>query len=106
MTFDLKLIRSRNPIEEIVMEKFALKKSGTRYVRIEHDSLIDLPRTGSYFWNSRISVCEFFFRVRLNYLSGSASPPKSRGVRCSSHPVAATLTVLGRQHPRGRFLTN
>ena len=39
MTFDLEHLRSRNPIEEVVAEKFALKKSGSRFVGVEHDSL-------------------------------------------------------------------
>ena len=53
MTFDLEHIRSRNAIEEVVAEKFALKKSGSRYIGIEHDSLVVVPNTGFYFWNSR-----------------------------------------------------
>ena len=53
MTFDLEYIRSCNPIEEVVVEKFALKKSGSRFVGIEHDSLVVVPNTGFYFWNSR-----------------------------------------------------
>jgi hypothetical protein len=36
MTVDLEQIRSRNPIEEVVAEKFALKKSGSRFIGIEH----------------------------------------------------------------------
>lgn len=36
MTLDLEHLRSRNPIEEVVAEKFALKKSGSRFVGVEH----------------------------------------------------------------------
>lgn len=53
MTFDLEQIRSRNPIEEVVAEKFALKKSGSRFIGVEHDSLVVTPANGMYFWNSR-----------------------------------------------------
>lgn len=53
MTFDLEHLRSRNPIEEVVVEKFALKKSGSRFIGIEHDSLVVTPANGMYFWNSR-----------------------------------------------------
>ena len=52
MTFDLEQIRSRNPIEEVVTEKFALKKAGSRFIGVEHDSLVVVPNTGTYFWNS------------------------------------------------------
>jgi DNA primase len=53
MTFDLEQIRSRNPIEEVVAEKFALKNSGSRFIGVEHDSLVVTPSNGMYFWNSR-----------------------------------------------------
>jgi hypothetical protein len=53
MAIDLEIIRSRNPIENMVGEKFPLKKSGTRYIGVEHDSLVVIPNTGFYFWNSR-----------------------------------------------------
>jgi DNA primase len=53
MTVDLELIRSRSPIEEVVGETLALRKSGFRYVGVEHDSLVVVPNTSFYFWNSR-----------------------------------------------------
>ena len=53
MSIDLEQIRSANPIEQVVGEKFALKRMGTRYVGVEHDSLVVTPQTGQYFWNSR-----------------------------------------------------
>ncbi len=53
MTLDLEQIRSHNPIEDVVAEKFALKKSGSRFVGIEHDSLVVVPNTGFYFWVRR-----------------------------------------------------
>jgi DNA primase len=53
MSFDLEHLRARNPIEEVVAEKFALKKSGSRFIGVEHDSLVVVPNTGFYFWNSR-----------------------------------------------------
>jgi DNA primase len=53
MPVDLQLIRDRNPIEAVIAEKFALRKSSSRFIGIEHDSLVVLPATGMYFWNSR-----------------------------------------------------
>ena len=52
MSIDLEQIRSANPIEQIVSEKFNLKRMGTRFVGVEHDSLVVTPATGQYFWNS------------------------------------------------------
>ncbi|MEO8607477.1 MAG: CHC2 zinc finger domain-containing protein [Chloroflexota bacterium] len=69
MTFDLEQIRSRNPIEEVVAEKFALKKSGSRYIGIEHDSLVIVPSTGFYFWNSRGEQGDVFDFVGRHLLS-------------------------------------
>ena len=53
MSIDLEHIRSRNLIADVVHEQFSLKKQGSRYVGIDHDSLIVTPKTGFYFWNSR-----------------------------------------------------
>ncbi len=53
MSIDLEQIRSANPIEEIVAQRFALKKAGARFVGVEHDSLVVMPRTQMYFWNSK-----------------------------------------------------
>ncbi len=69
MTFDLEQLRSRNPIEEVVAEKFALKKSGSRFVGIEHDSLVVVPHTGMYFWNSRGEHGDVFDFVGRHLLS-------------------------------------
>ncbi len=69
MTLDLEHIRSRNPIEEVVAEKFALKKSGSRYIGIEHDSLVIVPNTGFYFWNSRGEQGDVFDFVGRHLLS-------------------------------------
>ena len=52
MSIDLEQIRSANPIEQIVGEKFNLKRMGTRFVGVEHDSLVVTPQIGQYFWNS------------------------------------------------------
>lgn len=73
MSIDLEHIRSRNPIEEVVHEKFSLKKQGNRFVGIEHDSLVVTPRTAFYFWNSRGEygdVFDFVGRYHLGYGSG------------------------------------
>ncbi len=69
MTIDLELIRSRNPIEEVVTEKFALKKSGLRFIGVEHDSLVVVPKTGFYFWNSRGEHGDVFDFVGRHLLS-------------------------------------
>jgi hypothetical protein len=70
MSIDLEQIRSANPIEQVVGERFALKRQGTRYVGVEHDSLVVTPQTGQYFWNSRGEygdVFDFAGRHLLNY---------------------------------------
>jgi DNA primase len=69
MTVDLEHIRSRNAIEEVVAEKFALKKSSSRYVGVEHDSLVVVPNTGFYFWNSRGEHGDVFDFVARHILS-------------------------------------
>ncbi len=69
MTFDLEHLRSRNPIEEVVAEKFALKKSGSRFIGVEHDSLVVIPNTGMYFWNSRGEHGDVFDFVGRHLLS-------------------------------------
>jgi DNA primase len=69
MSFDLEHLRSRNPIEEMVAEKFALKKSGSRFIGIEHDSLVVVPNTGMYFWNSRGEQGDVFDFVGRHLLS-------------------------------------
>ena len=50
---DLEHIRFQNPIEDVVREKFQLKKSGTHFIGVEHDSLVVNPKTGWYHWNSK-----------------------------------------------------
>ncbi|QPC83025.1 hypothetical protein G4Y79_01225 [Phototrophicus methaneseepsis] len=73
MSFDLEHIRSRNPIEDVISEKFSLKKSGSRFIGAEHDSLVVIPQSGMYFWNSRNEhgdVFDFVGRYHLNYGSG------------------------------------
>ncbi|MDX1992443.1 MAG: toprim domain-containing protein, partial [bacterium] len=73
MTFDLEHLRSRNPIEEVVAEKFALKKSGSRFIGVEHDSLVVTPVNGLYFWNSQGEygdVFDFAGRHLLNFGGG------------------------------------
>jgi hypothetical protein len=73
MSIDLDHIRSRNPIEDVVAEKFNLKKSGSRFVGVEHDSLVIVPQSGMYFWNSRGEhgdMFDFAGRYLLSYGSG------------------------------------
>jgi hypothetical protein len=69
MSIDLEEIRSRNPIETLISERFPLRKSGSRYVGMEHDSLVVVPNTGFYFWNSKGEqgdVFDFVGRYVLN----------------------------------------
>lgn len=73
MALDLDALRDRNPIEAVINEKFALRKTGTRFVGVEHDSLVVTPRTGFYFWNSRGEhgdVFDFVGRYHLGYDTG------------------------------------
>ena len=73
MSIDLEQIRSANPIEQIVGEKFNLKRMGTRFVGVEHDSLVVTPQTGQYFWNSKGEygdAFDFVGRHLLNYSVG------------------------------------
>ncbi|MBK8034615.1 MAG: hypothetical protein IPK17_34960 [Chloroflexi bacterium] len=70
MSIDLEQVRSANPIEQLIGEKFALKRQGTRLASVEHDSLVVTPQTGLYFWNSRSEhgdVFDFVGRHFLNY---------------------------------------
>lgn len=70
MNIDLEHIRVQNPIEDVVNEKFSLRKSGNRFIGVEHDSLVVTPRTGLYFWNSRDEfgdVFDFTGRYLLNF---------------------------------------
>lgn len=70
MTIDLEAIRSRHAIETLINEHFPLKKSGVRFIGVEHDSLVVVPRTGFYFWNSKGEhgdVFDFVGRYVLNY---------------------------------------
>ncbi|TVR20159.1 MAG: hypothetical protein EA396_11075 [Anaerolineaceae bacterium] len=73
MSIDLEDIRSRNPIDVIVNERFSLKQSGSRFIGVEHDSLVVVPSSGFYFWNSRNEhgdVFDFVGRYHLNYGDG------------------------------------
>ena len=70
MSIDLELIRARTPLETLVGEHFTLRKSGSRYVGIDYDSLVVTPQTGFYFWNSRGEygdVFDFAGRYLLDY---------------------------------------
>lgn len=70
MSIDLENIRSRNPIEDIVAEKFSLKQLGKRFIGVEHDSMVVVPQSGMYFWNScseHGDVFDFVGRYHLNY---------------------------------------
>lgn len=70
MTIDLEHIRSCNPIEDVVAEKYALKKSGSRFIGVEHDSLVVTPANSMYFWDSRDEngdVFDFIGRYHLPY---------------------------------------
>ncbi|MCI0555028.1 MAG: CHC2 zinc finger domain-containing protein, partial [Anaerolineae bacterium] len=53
MSIDLDEIRSSNPIEAIISEKYKLKKATRNFKAEEHDSLVVFPATQSYYWFSR-----------------------------------------------------
>jgi len=82
MSIDLEEIRSRNSIETIVGERFPLRKSGSRFVGVEHDSLVVVPNTGMYFWNSKGEhgdVFDFVGGMFCPWAHGiSATVPSSR----------------------------
>ncbi len=70
MSIELEHIRSRNPIEDVVGEKFNLRRLGKRFIGVEHDSMVVVPTSGMYFWNSRGEfgdVFDFVGRYHLNY---------------------------------------
>ena len=69
MALDLEQIRSHNPIEAVVAEKFPLRRSGSRFIGVEHDSLVIVPTTGFYFWNSRGEQGDVFDFVGRHVLS-------------------------------------
>jgi hypothetical protein len=73
MTIDLEHIRSQNPIEDVINEKFSLKKSSSRFIGTEHDSMVVTPKNSLYFWNSRGEhgdVFDFVGRHMLSYGDG------------------------------------
>jgi DNA primase len=69
MSIDLEEIRARNPIETVIGEHVPLRKSGSRYVGVEHDSLVVIPNTGTYFWNSKGENGDVFDFVGRHVLS-------------------------------------
>jgi hypothetical protein len=71
MSIDLEQIRSTNPIEQIVGEKFNLRRMGTRFVGVEHDSLVVTPQTGQYYWNSKGEYGDAFDFVGRHLLNHS-----------------------------------
>jgi DNA primase len=78
MTIDLEQIRSANSIEDVVAQRFALKKAGTRFIGVEHDSLVIVPRTQMYFWNSKDEqgdVFDFTGRHLLNLGTWNSRDP-------------------------------
>ncbi|HEX3050478.1 MAG TPA: toprim domain-containing protein, partial [Aggregatilineaceae bacterium] len=81
MTIDLELIRSRNPIEDIVGETFPLKKIGKRFIGVEHDSLVVIPQTGFYFWNSQGQKGDVFDFVARHVLRNQGSDHFLESVR-------------------------
>jgi hypothetical protein len=76
MSIDLEQIRSANPIEDVVAQRFALKKAGTRFVGVEHDSLVVVPRTGMYFWNSKDEQGDVFDFVGRHLLNQGTWNPR------------------------------
>ena len=72
MSIDLEQIRSANSIEQIVGEKFALKRQGNRLIGVQHDSLVVTPQSGLYYWNSRSEYGDVFDFVGRHLLSYEA----------------------------------
>jgi hypothetical protein len=73
MSIDLEQIRAANPIDRVVSERFALRRSGRHFIGVEHDSLVVSPATGTYFWNSKSEhgdIFDFAGRHLLNYGHG------------------------------------
>ena len=67
---DLEQIRAQNRIEDVIAATFPLKKTGTHYIGVEHDSFVVFPNTGSYYWYSRSEygdVFDFVGRYKLSY---------------------------------------
>ena len=67
---DLEQIRAQNRIEDVIAETFPLKKTGTHFIGVEHDSFVVFPNTGSYYWYSRSEygdVFDFVGRYKLSY---------------------------------------
>jgi len=67
-------------IEDVVNEKFTLKKTGRRFIGTDHDSLVVIPNAGFYFWNSR---GETWRRIRLSggtFRNWKLEQSKSRAV--------------------------
>jgi hypothetical protein len=118
MAFDLEQIRSRNPIEDVVSEKFTLKKTGRRFVGADHDSLVVIPNTGFYFWNSRGEHGDVFdfvgrhilgegswnnrnpdqFMESVGWLAQRANVPLENGTDFRRSPVWAERQLVQRLH--------
>ncbi len=96
MSIDLEDIRSRSVIETIVGETFPLRKSGSRFVSIEHDSLVVVPNTGMYFWNSKGEHGDVFDFVGRHVLSlgvwnNRDSAQFTEALRYLAHRAGVTL---------------
>ena len=52
-SIDLEEIRTRNRIEDLIGEKYPLRKVSRTFKSQEHDSLVVFPDTQSYYWYSR-----------------------------------------------------
>ncbi len=113
MTIDLELIRSRNPIEDIVGEIFPLKKMGKRFIGLEHDSLVVIPQTGFYFWNSQGEKGDVFdfvarhvlrtqdsdhFMESVRWLAQRANLPCEDSTDFRQSPVYAERQLIQRLH--------
>lgn len=67
---DLQQLRDNNRIEDVIGEKYALRKSGRTFKAQERDSLVVFPDTQSYYWYSRNEggdVLDWVGREVLNY---------------------------------------
>ncbi len=106
MSIDLQHIRSRNPIEDVVGEKFSIRKSGSRFVGVEHDSFVVIPSTGYYFWNSKNEqgdVFDFTGRYILSYGDSWQNRDRSQFMEAVQYLAGrAGINLEKRNHPQNQ----
>jgi hypothetical protein len=79
-----------------VGEVFALKKMGKRLIGVEHDSLVVIPHTGCYFWNSQGDKGDVFDFVERHILKSPMSDQFLESVRWLAQRANLPLEDLSR----------